>query len=155
MIKMQTERVQDVREEVMPLLLAHWEEIALNKETVPLDIDWDAYKRIEDKGLYSATTARDNGKIIGYFAYFIVPNFHYKSLKVAEGDIFYLQQNYRNGLLGARLLAESEKNVKKLGVNKIINKVKHHFKNDNGLGVGVLFERMGYKTIETIHAKMV
>ncbi len=155
-ITFQKERLSDVRDEVYPLLLQHWEEIALNKDDVPLDPDWEMYKCIEEAGILSVTTARKDGRIIGYFAYMIVPNLHYKSLRVAEGDIFYVDKEYRRKLRFAiRLLAESEKNLIAAGVNKIVNKTKEHFKNARGVDAGALFRYAGYDKIENLYAKRV
>ena len=151
----QVEKLSSVKEEVFPLLLKHWDEIALNKETVPLDPDWEMYQLLEDGGAICITTARKDGRIIGYFAYIIIHNLHYRSLKVAEGDIFYVDKEYRKGGFARKLLRESEKNLKALGVNKILNKVKKHFKNPRGIGAGLLFEYTGYVEIESLYAKMV
>lgn len=154
-ITFQVEKLSNIKEEVFPLLVKHWEEIALNKETVPLDPDWEMYRLLEDGDVMNITTARKNGHIIGYFAYIITGNLHYKSLRVAEGDIFYVDKEYRKGSFARKLLQESERNLKAVGVNKIINKVKKHFKNPRGIGVGLLFEHTGYIEIENLYAKMV
>lgn len=154
-ITFQQELLFDIKDEVQDILLCHWEEIALNKETVPLDPDWEMYAMVEKAGILNITTARDNGKIVGYFAYMIVPNFHYKSLRIAEGDIFYIDKAYRKSRLVFKLLAESEKNVIAAGVNKIINKTKEHFRNANNLSANLLFEHAGYTKIENLYAKMV
>lgn len=154
-ITFQVELLSKVKDEVYPLLVKHWEEIALNKDTVPLDPDWEMYDLVEKAGILNITTARKDGKIIGYFAYMIVPNFHYKSLRIAEGDIFYVDKEYRKGRFALKLLAESEKNVIAAGANKILNKTKEHFKNPNGLSTDSLFEYAGYTKIENIYSKMV
>jgi hypothetical protein len=145
----QRERLADVRKEVEPLLVRHWDEIALNKDTVPLDPDWDMYLRIEEAGFVCAITARRDGVLVGYVNYIISRNLHYRSLLVAEGDIFWLAPECRKGTAGIRMLRCAEGVLKEGGVNKIVNKVKLHF------DIGVLFERMGYKPIERIYAKMI
>lgn len=154
-ITFQQEKLSNIKAELLPLLDNHWQEIALNKETVPLDPDWEMYEKIEEAGILNITTARCDGVLIGYFIYAIIPNFHYKSLRIAEGDIFYIDKNYRKGSLAIRLLKESEKNVIAAGANKIINKIKKHFKNPHGISAGRLFEYAGYTEIENIYAKLV
>ncbi len=151
----QEEKLADIKDEIQGMLVRHWEEIALNKEVVPLDPDWDMYSKIDEIGMLSITTGRKDGKIIGYWAYFIVPNFHYKSLRIAECDAFYVDKEYRKGRFAIKLLAESEKNVIARGVNKIINKTKEHFKNQNGADASSLFKYAGYTKIENIHAKLI
>jgi GNAT superfamily N-acetyltransferase len=147
MITFQREALRDVRAEVEPLLVRHWHEIALNKDTVPLDPNWDMYFRAEDAGHVCAITARCDGELVGYVNYIIVPNLHYRSLLVADGDIFWLAPEHRKGLIGMKMLRHAEVVLLRLGVNKIVNKVKLHF------DIGVLFERMGYTPIERIYAK--
>jgi len=146
-ITFQVEKLADVKDEVLPLLRLHWDEIALNKDTVPLDIDWEMYQRIEGAGGFCAVTMRDDGVLGGYAAYCIGGSLHYRSLKIAESDIFYIHPDHRRGLLAVSLFREAEKTVKALGCNKIVNKVKLHF------DVGPLFERMGYAPIERLYAK--
>lgn len=154
-IKFQKESISAVKDEVMPLLLQHWEEIALNKAAVPLDPRWDMYEVLEEKGNFLAVTARCDNKIIGYAAYFITLNFHYKSLIVGESDIFYLAKPYRKGMTGVRLLQAAENELLSSGVNFIVNKTKIHFRNENNADVGGLFTHLGYKHIENIYSKLV
>jgi len=148
-ITFQVEKIKDIKAEALPLLQAHWEEIALNKDSVPLDPDWDGYVNVEAAGLLHIITARDDSKLIGYAAYFITPNLHYRSLREANSDIFYLSPEHRKGLTGLKLMKAAEVELKAIGVNKIINKVKKHF------DLGPLFERIGYKAFETHYAKLV
>lgn len=151
-ITIQLESIKDVRYEADEILRKHWEEIALNKDTTPLDPNWELYLELDRLGLISLTTARYNGKLVGYFCYIVCPNLHYKSLKVADGDIFYIDSEYR-GRFAVRLLKESEKNLKALGCNKIFNKTKKHFKNLHGVSAGKLFEACGYTEIESVFSK--
>jgi GNAT superfamily N-acetyltransferase len=147
MISFQREKLRDVKAEVEPLLLRHWHEIALNKDTVPLDPDWGGYFAAEDVGVICAITAREDGGLVGYMNYVLSRNLHYRSLFVAEGDIFWLAPEYRKGLTGVRMIRYAEEVLRGLGANKIVNKVKLHF------DIGILFERMGYTPIERIYAK--
>ncbi len=150
MLTFRVETLAAVRDEAAPLLRRHWEEIALNRDTVPLDPDWQAYDRVEAAGLLHITTARnDAGGLVGYAVYFVVPNLHYRSLRVAETDIFWLVPEHRRGLAGLRLLRAAEAHLAALGVNKIVSKVKLHH------DTGPLFERLGYTAIERVYAKMV
>lgn len=148
MLTFRVEQLEAVRDEAAPLLVQHWREIGLNQDTVPLDPDWDAYARIEAAGLMHITTARDaDGRLVGYAAYFLMPNLHYRSLHVAETDIFWLDPEHRKGTAGLRLIRAAEEQLKARGVNKIVSKVKLHF------DTGPVFERLGYIAIERIYAK--
>lgn len=145
----QTEKLFDVKGEALPLLARHWEEIALDKETVPLDPDWDLYRKIEDAGIYHVTTARKDGRLVGYAAYVLSGNFHYRSLYEAVVDIFFLAPELRKGSAGMRLLQAAEQALVAKGVNKIVTKDKLHF------SLAPLMKRMGYRAIETVYIKRV
>jgi len=42
------ENLAKVRREIEPLLQEHWEEIALNKDTIKLNPDWREYARLDE-----------------------------------------------------------------------------------------------------------
>lgn len=148
-VTFQVESFSKVRPEVNELILAHWEEIALNKDTVPLDPDWDTYYKADAGGVLHLVTARDGEKLVGYSVYIVTTNLHYRSLTVADTDIFYLSPSYRKGMCGVRLIKFSEESLKGRGVNKIITKAKLHNQ------VGSLLEKIGYTPIETVYAKSI
>jgi GNAT superfamily N-acetyltransferase len=136
-----------LRDEVWPLLQHHWDEVALDKDTVPLDPIWEAYAALDNAKLLVITTARAGDLLVGYCTHFIVPNLHYRSLKLADNDIFWLDPEYRRGGVGIKLMQAAERNVRELGCNKITMKEKLH------VPLGRLFEFLGYRTIEKLHAK--
>ena len=143
------ETLAATRAEAEPLLMRHWDEVALNKETVPLDPDWEMYSRLEAGGIVHVTTARRDGKLVGYAAFLLTNNLHYRTLRVAEGDIFWLAPECRRGRAGIDLMRAAEAQLRDRGVHRIVNKVKLH------IDVGPVFEYLGYKPIERIYAKMV
>ena len=149
MLIFQVERIADIHEEAGPLLLEHWEEIAVDKDSVPLDPDWPTYFNLDSAGAVHCVTARDGGKLIGYAVYFVIPSLHYRGLLVADSDIFWLSPEHRKGLTGVRLLKFAEETLVLRGVNRIVNKVK--IKHD----VGAIFERMGYEPFERLYMKKV
>jgi GNAT superfamily N-acetyltransferase len=102
---------------------------------------------LERKGMLVITTARKADRLVGYVSHFIVPNFHYRSLKVADCDIFWLDPDYRVSRIGLDLLRASERNVRAVGCNKITMKEKIH------IPLGRLFAFLGYREIERLHAK--
>lgn len=149
MLTFQVERLSDVRAEAEPLLLRHWDEIALNKDKVPLDPDWAMYERLESMGMVSLTTARDDGRLVGYYCNLIAGDPHYRSLKTAECDVYWVANEYRGAGVGARLIRASEANGIAMGANKFRTRVK--LDHDHGR----LFEALGYKPIERVYSKLV
>lgn len=150
MLTFHVERLSDVRAEAEPLLKRHWEEIALNKDKVPLDPDWPVYAELEKAGFLLITTARnERGELNGYVADVLHGALHYRSQRVAENDIFWLAPERRGGLEGFRLLRAADANAVSSGANKFVKHVKIH-----SPGPGKLLERMGYVATDIIYAKV-
>ena len=143
------ERLSEIRHEAMPLLLRHWEELALNKATTPLDPDWKAYQRLEDAGVLHVTTLRRGGDLIGYVSFLVAPNLHYQTVIVATDDVFFLAPEYRVGLLGRTLLKAAHMAVIRAGATKIVHRHKDHF------DVGPVLRSLGFALIEHVYAKVV
>jgi GNAT superfamily N-acetyltransferase len=124
MIKFGVEGFDQARLEIEDLLKLHYEEIALNKEHIPLDPDWDRYRNlIETKQAY-LLTVRDDDKLIGYSIFFVTKHLHYKSSIFASNDLIFLHPNYRKGMVGVRLIQFCEQYLKEIGVAKILWHVK-------------------------------
>lgn len=145
MITHQQERLADIRWEVEPSLLLHLEETT----GAPPDIDWGTYARIEQMGALHITTARKNGALVGYAAYFVSPNLHRRSLVVAESDMLWLAPEHRSGDTCTHLLQSAESSLKSLGVSKIVNKVQGLQETD------AVFIQLGYEFVERSYAKRV
>jgi hypothetical protein len=135
-------------EDIKPLLDEHYKEVALHKESIPLDPDWSRYKMLADKGLLFVVTARDDNKLVGYSVFFITQHMHYNSTKMASNDVLYLSPEYRKGMAGIRLIKISEIELKKLGVTKVLWHIKFHkdFRN--------ILYRMGYLDEDAIVGKI-
>jgi len=145
----QTETFDAVITEIQPLLQKHWEDVALNQDKVKLNPNWRAYQFLEREGALHITTARNKGRLVGYVIYLLSNWLHYKEEVLADGDIFWLDPDYRKGMTGVRLLKEAEQSLIARGVTAISNKVKLH------KDVGRVFERLGYTPIERVYMKRV
>lgn len=123
MITYQSEMLDDVAEEIMPLLELHYEEFAAHKDHIKLAPDWNRYRQMEFLGKMIIFTARDQGKIIGYAAFFLDTLMHYRDTRVAFNDAIYLHEDYRKGLGSIaliRLIRFAESEIKKIaGEEKI------------------------------------
>lgn len=151
----QRERMADLIPEITPLLLPHWREVALDQDTIPLEVDWPWYLALEGAGILAVCTARDGTALVGYVIHLVSnKHLHYKSLRFAECDAFYLAPAHRKGLAGLQMFRASDEILRDLGVKKIINKMKLHFDpRGDGTGLAPLFARLGYRPIETVYAK--
>lgn len=141
------ERLQDIRTEIEPLLPEHWEEVALDQDTIKLDPDWEQYKRLEDLGMLLCITAREDGRLVGYAIWMITKSLHYKGYVFADNDVFFLLKSHRKWMNGYRLLTESFKILKQHGAHKAFTDMKLH------RSVSLVFHRLGCKPIELSWAK--
>lgn len=135
---------RDIVEEIAPLLVLHYKEIA-HYQDIPLEPALDKYLSIEDEGLLRVYTARKDGKLVGYSIYFIRHNLHYSSSKQALQDILFIHPEHRG--TGGKLIAWCDEQLRAEGVQAVYHHVKaaHNF--------GPLLERMGYKLIDLIYAR--
>lgn len=134
--------------EAKALLELHWQEIAVNKDYIKLNPDWDTYLSLEEIGMLKLFTARDDGKLIGYFAVICRNHLHYKDHLFAVNDVIYLHQDYRKGLIGARLIKFAEKCLKDDGVSVLVVNTKRHKPFDS------LLSWLGYKHVENVYSKL-
>jgi GNAT superfamily N-acetyltransferase len=148
-ITINQERYSDVlAREFVPLLNWHWQEIANDKDRIPLDVNFEAYKKLDSEGKIVILTARDDKRLIGYSIFFLVRSPHYKGTLVGMNDVLYLDPEYRRGSAGSRLIAESERVMREMGVVKIT----WHVKLVNGLQR--ILEAKGYKVDEIMMGKV-
>lgn len=138
----------DFIESLKPLLEEHYQEIALHKDVVKLDPDWERYGLLAKNKTAVFIGARDNGKLIGYSVFFLVTHIHYKQLKMASNDVLYLDPEYRKGMTGIKLIKASEEILKKLDVQKILWHIK--FAKD----FRKILYRMGYEDEDAIVGKI-
>ena len=145
----QTEDYSKVKDELAVMFPRHWDEIALNKDKIKLNIDWEVYDRAHSSGKLVIITARDGVKLIGYWVGFLVENPHYKGYRIAQTDIFYILPESRRGRVGINLFRFLEDEMRARGVVKIITNSKLH------RDVGPLFVHLGYNPVETVYTKYI
>ena len=147
-VTFQVEPWPAIAEEIKPLLVKHWEEIALDREAIPLDPDFDLYQMLHEKGILVACTARADGKLVGYYANLVKDHPHYKSTLFAFLDVYFLCKEYRNAQNGLRLFRFMEQEMRARGVRKICSMTKLDHDNSR------LFVRLGWRPVETVFTKM-
>ena len=148
MIIYQQESLVTVKADIIPLLEKHWEEVAINKEKIKLNPDWDAYANLEDAGVLKIFTARNEDKLIGYFVVFVKSHIHYKDHLFCYNDVIFVDEEYRKGFTSPRLIKFAEKCLKADGVEVMIVNTKTHKPFDS------LLVWLGYKHIENLYSKV-
>lgn len=148
MITIQVESFTEQLDELMPLLPLHYEELALNKDKVPLAPQYDIYMKREELGELIFVTVRELGELIGYFIGFIAPGLHYKTCLTCTMDIFYIHPEKRGSSIGADLFRFTEKELTRRGVQRWFVGSKCH------MDASWLFERLGFDRVEVYYSKM-
>jgi len=126
MITAQVEPYSKCLPELMECYDLHWEELALNKDKVPLDPQYDLYEARDDAGQLLLVTLRETGRLAGYFIGFIAPGFHYKTCLTLTMDIFWTHPDVRGGFSGVKLFRLVEKEAKRRGVHRMFYGSKMH-----------------------------
>jgi hypothetical protein len=142
------ENLAKVRREIEPLLMEHWNEIALNKDIIKLNPDWREYARLDELNALRIYTARKNGELMGYFVIMVSRSLHYKDHLFANNDIVFLTKPARKGLTGLKLVKFAMESLKAEGVTKLHINTKTHQPFDP------IMERLGFEEIETVFSKV-
>lgn len=146
MLTAQVESYSACTEELKRHYPRHWEELALNKEHVPLAPQYDVYLAKDAAGEVLLVTLRKAGEMVGYFIGFIGPALHYKTCLTLTMDIFYVLPEHRNGSAGAKLFRAAEAEARRRGVQRMFVGSKAH------KDASVLFKRLGYEPVETFYS---
>lgn len=149
MITAQVEPYKDCLPELMACYDHHWEELALNKDKVPLAPQYDVYEARDDAGQLLLVTLRDTGRLVGYFIGFIAPGLHYKTCLTLTMDIFWTHPDVRGGFAGVKLFRAVEKDARRRGVHRIFYGSKMH------KDASRLFEFLKMEPVEMYYTKWI
>lgn len=121
----QTEKFDAISEEVRPLLVRHWREVAKDQDRIKLAVDDERYRQLDEVGMLLLITARDEvGVLVGYIAAILSTHLHYAHSVFAMIDVFWLEPEQRRGLNGVLLFRALEDELRKLGVMKVFGQTK-------------------------------
>ena len=142
------ETVAQIKDDIQVLIKEHWEEIAHNKDVIPLDPNYDLYEKMEAAGRLIICAARLEGELIGYSLFFLTYPMHYQTTLVATNDLLFMRKAYRGSHYGVSLIRESEAKVLALGAKKVAWHIKpeHDF--------SPILKKMGYQLDEILYAKV-
>jgi len=151
-LRFRWEGLHSLARELLPLFQQHWQEIALDRDIVPLDPDWDNYYDLATTGKLHVLTAREeDGYLVGYVFNLIGGHLHYNSTKFAHTEMFWLMPEYRFGWNGFKLLKYNLRGLKQRGVVVSTINIKLGFKNAR---VGQLLARLGYAPTDIVLRKV-
>lgn len=145
----QQEFLASVYIEIQELIKEHWQEIAVNKSKIKLNPDWDAYEELEKNNRLKIFTAREDGKLVGYFVVITGVNIHYKDHMFAQNDVLYLSKEHRKGFTGIKLIKFAERCLKEDGISVLNINTKAHKPFDK------LLDYMRYNMVERVYQKYI
>jgi GNAT superfamily N-acetyltransferase len=136
-------------DELKRLLGLHWEELALNRDKVPLAPQWPLYAQREAHGQLIYVTLRDGGELIGYIIMFVAPGLHYETCLTASMDILFVRPDRRDASAkGVFLMIDTlEAELRRRGVHRWFMATKLH------KDISPIFKRRGFEPVEMMHSK--
>ena len=143
----QQEFFSDCYDEAKELLNMHYEEIALNKDFIKLNPSIEQYEDAEKHGILKIFTARDEGKIVGYFAVLVTRSLHYQDHLYATNDVIFLHPDHRKGFTASKLIKFSIECLVQDSVSVLFINTKIHKPFD------LLLQRLGFKHVENVYSK--
>ena len=155
MITAHIEAFSDCLEELKPLFQPHYEELALNRDRVPLDPQYDTYLAREALGELLCVTLRERGRIVAYFIGFIAPALHYRTCLTLTMDVFWLHPDYRGsdslsdleeGLLAEQLFRTVKEEALRRRVQRCYYGSKAH------KDASHLFEQLGLQKVDVYYS---
>lgn len=148
MIQFQRERIHDLWSDLAPLIEQHWREVAYYQD-IALKPDTKRYELMEDAGVLRCYTAREDGRLIGYAFYFVMPHLHYADSLTAMQDVLFIEPEQRKGRLGFKLIAWCDDRLR----DERVQVVTHHVKIAPHLNFGNLLARMGYEPTDMLWSR--
>lgn len=146
-IRFAQEKLETFFPDARALLVEHWGEIAEKKDLLRLDPDMMRYGSLEKNNVLHIVTARDEGRLVGYYAGLVNTHLHYKSVVVGIDDVYFIHPAYRDNGLGTRLFLAVEELLRMLKADISVVKVKLRHDHDK------LLTSLGYEPFERVYWK--
>ena len=127
----------------------HYEEIAVQKDRMPMRPDVASYEALDAAGRLQVVVAREDGRMIGYVVSVIRPHLHYADVLCGYEDAYFLTKSHRRGMVGVKLLRAAVEHMKRAGVRKAF------FMTKAALDMGPIFERMGFTKTDIVYSKWI
>lgn len=146
-MRFQQEFFASCYDDAKELLEMHYQEIALNQDIIKLNPDVEQYEAAEQSGALRIFTAREDGKIVGYFALIVHRALHYQDHLYATNDVIFLHPDHRKGYTASKLIKFALECLAQDGVSMVFINTKIHRPFD------VLLQRLGFNHVENVYAK--
>jgi GNAT superfamily N-acetyltransferase len=131
-------------EQAMPLILAHWSEMAIDFDLAP---SVDAYAEMERDGVLFALAAFDGDEMVGYSTAMLGSHFFNPAMVVCQSDALFVRQDHRAGVAPGRLILETERTAKSKGAQRMIWQAKP------GTPAAAMFADHGYQPVDVAYSR--
>ena len=138
----------DIKAEMIPLVADHWPECNSDPRE-PFDLDELKYDTLAGEGMMHITTARLEGKLIGYVASMLMTNINSKSVFGSFEMGWYVTPEHRKGGLGIKIKKIAEENLKAAGVQVMYSAIPAK------MDLSVVMEKLGWSVAEVHYKKWI
>lgn len=128
-------------------MVRHHQEAGLEQEAIPLDPDWDRLYALDQAGIIHLTTARQDGRLVGYALSQVGMPIWHQGTRAAHLEIIYLDPVQREGWTGYHLLKQHVSDLRQAAVRVIKAETPDRVLNGR---LAVLLKRLGFKPIERV-----
>lgn len=142
------EWLKDCLEEMKPLLVEHYHEVAAYPEHIRFNPQYERYLELERLGNVRTFVVRLKHKMVGYFVFFTVPHMHYQDHKYAMNDIVFLKPEVR-GVHTPAMFGYVEHCLKTEGISVITYHMKTYAEFHG------LMEHLEYDHMEHLYTKYI
>jgi hypothetical protein len=115
----QHESVASCWNELYPLTQAHAASAQGYRRHEPFNPKRSRYESLEAIGMFRLLTARDAGKLVGYFGLYFTESMH-SQLPIVVEDTFFLHPDYRKGRNAIRFIRYVEGKAEQWGAREIL-----------------------------------
>ena len=130
--------------------VAQWLESGSDRDFVPIDVDWGRYQALENAGSLKLLSARKDGELVGYAAFFITPHLMYRSSTHVICDSIYVDPRHRG--IGPSLVRAAEKQFKAMAGSTQVRVI---YSAQIASDFPQVLNRLGYHARETVHVKII
>lgn len=121
-----TDRFMNFLDEMEPLNVEHYREIAMYQDYIQLDPDYDQYLKLDEMGFLSSFTVRCGGELVGYSIFFVKNHIHYASDTYAINDLIFIKPEHRGSGVAKDLMDYSENFLRAMGCSVMTMHMKNY-----------------------------
>lgn len=114
----------------------------------PYDFDWGIYQIAEESGCLLICTARIDTRLVGWTLHLLFTHPHHRGMQVADGDSIAIDMEYRGNGIGGHLYDFAERELRGLGVEKVLHRYRLCYGDQTPL-----YAKKGFKLIEHVYMK--